>query len=143
MSDGGERPTRGVLLAHGDMARGMVDAVRKISGCEPEALLPLSNLGKSPDALQEELTDLLAGGPGIVFTDLQTGSCTLAARLVSSRDEEEIVVVCGANLPMLLDFVFHRDVPLEELMDRLVRKGRTAIRALTEHPDHADSPLSS
>lgn len=141
MSDDGVRFTRGVLLAHGDMARGMVDAVRKISDCESDALLPLSNLGKSPEALQTELAELLEGGPGIVFTDLQTGSCTLVARLVSGR-AEDIGVVCGANLPMLLDFVFHRNLPLEELMDRLVRKGRAAVRALTERPGHADSPVS-
>jgi hypothetical protein len=30
---------------------------------------------------------------------------------------------------MLLDFVFHRDLPLEELVARVVDRGRAAIRA--------------
>ena len=39
-------------------------------------------------------------------------------------------MVCGVNLPILLDFVFHRDVPLDELVTRLVEKGREGIRPL-------------
>jgi mannose/fructose-specific phosphotransferase system component IIA len=36
------------------------------------------------------------------------------------------------NLPILLDFVFHRDMPLDELVPRLVGKGRDGIRELPE-----------
>jgi hypothetical protein len=31
---------------------------------------------------------------------------------------------------MLLDFVFHRDMPLEALSERLIAKGREGIRSL-------------
>jgi mannose/fructose-specific phosphotransferase system component IIA len=119
----------------------MVNAVRGISGCDQDALLPLSNEGKSPDALRDELAELMGQGPGVIFTDLQTGSCALVARLVSGRFDG-VGVICGANLPMLLDFVFHRDLPLEQLLDRLVRKGQEAVRSLLEEPGRADPPLS-
>ena len=39
-------------------------------------------------------------------------------------------MVCGVNLPILLDFVFHRDMPLDELVPRLLEKGRSGIRPL-------------
>ena len=123
---------KGVLVAHGEMARGMVDAVRKISGQGEDALAPLSNEGCSPVALREKLEELLGSGPAVVFTDLQAGSCALAAVATSRRGNT--VVVCGANLPMLLDFVFHQDMPLNELAERLVNKGREGIRALQAPP---------
>ena len=128
MSEGGVPRVRGVLLAHGEMARGMVDAVRKISGQGEDALAPLTNEGCSPTALREKLEELLGSGPAVVFTDLQAGSCALAAVATSRRGNT--VVVCGANLPMLLDFVFHQDMPLDELAERLVSKGKEGIRAL-------------
>jgi mannose/fructose-specific phosphotransferase system component IIA len=120
------------------MARGLVDAVRKISGQE-DALSALSNEGRSPAALREALDELLGDGPAVVFTDLQAGSCALAA--VSSSGRPNVVVVCGANLPMLLDFVFHREMPLDALAERLVGKGREGIRSLrlkTTAPTAAD-----
>ena len=123
-----DRPLRGVLLAHGDMARGMVDAVRKIAGVPEEALMPLSNEGLSPGGLREALEGLLGDGPAVIFTDLQAGSCAMAAAAASRRGET--LVLCGANLPMLLDFVFHRDRPLGELKERLQEKGHQGIRSL-------------
>jgi mannose/fructose-specific phosphotransferase system component IIA len=41
------------------------------------------------------------------------------------------MVISGVNLPLLLDFVLHRDLPLPELGPRLVEKGRNAISLAT------------
>lgn len=117
---------RGVVVAHGPMARAMVDAVRRIAGDAADALVPLSNDGKAPRTLAEELDAALGDGPVVVFTDLQSGSCGMAA-LSSCRGGAERVVVCGVNLPMLLDFVFHRDLTLDELVERMVDRGRSSI----------------
>ena len=120
---------RGVLLAHGEMARGMVDAVRKISGAPEESLVPLSNEGLSPQGLREALAGILGeAGPAVIFTDLQAGSCAMAAAAAARRGGT--LVLCGANLPMLLDFVFHRELTLEELAERLQEKGHQGIRRL-------------
>lgn len=121
---------RGIVVGHADMPRGLVDAVRHIAGNAAVDLVPLSNEGKSPQQLIEELNELAGSGPVIVFADLQSGSCGIAAAY-SCRDSERRAVICGVNLPILLDFVFHRDLPLPELVDRLVGKGREAIRAVS------------
>jgi mannose/fructose-specific phosphotransferase system component IIA len=128
MSEGAKTGARGVVVAHGEMARGLVDAVRRISGHGEEVLAALSNDGRSPDSLRAELEALLGEDPAVVFTDLQAGSCALAA--VATTRRKNTVVLCGANLPMLLDFVFHRDAPLDVLAERLVEKGRQGIRSL-------------
>ena len=128
MSEAAAPRAKGVVVAHGEMAKGLVDAVHKISGQGHDALAALSNEGRSPTSLREALEQLLGEGPAVVFTDLQAGSCALAA--VASSGRTNTVVVCGANLPMLLDFVFNRDLPLETLSERLVEKGREGIRSL-------------
>lgn len=122
-------PVRGVVLGHGSMAGGMVDAVRRISGVSDKALVPISNDGKSPEALKEELTGHFGGGPLVVFTDLPSGSCAVTASICCRESVQEVVIL-GVNLPMLLDFVFHRDLPLEELVPRLVEKGKASIKGL-------------
>jgi mannose/fructose-specific phosphotransferase system component IIA len=119
-------PIRGILLAHGGMAEGIVDAVRHITGAEPDVLMPLSNRGLSPQALAEAVRDLVGDGPTILFTDLQSGSCGFAARILA-RELPGVVIVSGVNLPVLLEFVMLRELPLSELVPRLLAKGRAAI----------------
>ena len=127
MSEGPE--VRGIVVAHGAMAHGMVDAVRRIAGTAADALAPLSNEEKSPQDLKEELDRLAGDAPAILFADLLSGSCGMAA-MVAARNSDRRAVVCGVNLPVLLDFVFHRDLPMEELVTRLVAKGRDGIRTI-------------
>ena len=127
MSEGG---LRGIVLAHGDMARGMVDAVRAIGGIDEDVLVPMSNRGLSPQSLAEQVRVLSAGRPTIVFADLPGGSCGFAARLLS-RSVPGITVICGVNLPMLLDYVTHREMALEPLVERLVTKAKASIQSVT------------
>ena len=139
MSD--QTAVRGVLVGHGAMAEGLVDAVRRIAGSDPEALVPLSNDGKLPQDLSREITELVGDAPAIIFTDMPSGSCALAARL-TCRNKGPRVVVCGANLPMLLDFVFNRERPLDELAKRMLDRGRTGIQSMPKPSNH-DSPSDS
>jgi len=137
MSEAG-KGVRGVVIGHGAMATGMVDAVRRIAGVGEDVLVPLSNDGKGPDALRTELDQLIGGARVVVFTDMHAGSCAVAAR-VACREKGERAVVCGVNLPMLLDFVFNRELPLDQLVPRLVEQGRAAV---TAHMPHADPAVS-
>lgn len=115
-------------MGHGDMARGLVDAVGRIAGGSVGGLVALSNEGKGPERLRSELDTAAGEGPAVVFVDLESGSCGVAAAH-ACRGGAQRVVVCGVNLPMLLDFVFHRELPVHALAARLVERGRSAIRA--------------
>ena len=119
-------PVRGIVIGHGDMPQGLVDAVRHIAGQAADGLVAISNEGKAPDQLVTELSEAAGPGPAIVFADLRAGSCGIAAAY-SCRDRDRRAVICGVNLPMLLDFVFHRELELPELVARVVEKGRDAI----------------
>lgn len=119
---------KGIIVTHGTMGFGMVDAVRKISGAPEDAISAVSNDGMGPEDLVAAVSDLAGHQPAIIFTDLQTGSCALAARFACEKPEDRRVVF-GANLPMLIDFVFHRHLSLDDLVERLLERGRSAIRS--------------
>jgi mannose/fructose-specific phosphotransferase system component IIA len=121
---------RGIVVGHGEMARGLVDAVRRIAGDAAAAgISAVSNDGKGPDVLRSEVDAAAGPGAAIVFVDLQSGSCGLAAAYACRDCGGRRAVISGVNLPMLLDFVFNRRLSLDELVARLVDRGRSAIQA--------------
>lgn len=136
---------RGVVVAHADLADALVRAVSRIAGIA-DALTPLSNETRGPEEMRRIVEAACGAGPALVFTDLASGSCALAGRLAAAR-AGRTAVVTGSNLPMLLDFVFHRDMELEALVERLVRKGREGIGApvpgpVTGQDRDVDRPVS-
>lgn len=135
-------PARAIILGHGALAEGLVDAVRRICDIDDQTIVPLSNLGLSPERLREEIEARLGDGPVLVFTDLPSGSCSVAARRLSAG-RSDVVVVSGVNLPLLLEFVLHRHLPLAELVPRLLEKGRAGIdSAPMERGGHARPSVS-
>ena len=111
----------GVVVAHGDLAESLVRVTEQISGVVG-ALRAISNDSCSPGDLRFEIERAAGVGPGVLFVDLASGSCAFASRSVGERSSA-VAVVTGVNLPMLLDFVFHREMALPDLARRLVEKG--------------------
>lgn len=130
---------QGLVVCHGRLAQAFVDAVREIVG-EDGGLVAISNEGCSTEELERRIAPWLEGdAPIVVFSDLPSGSCTFAARhLAHARGE--VGVVGGVNLPMLLDFVFHRTLALPELLERL--RAKTGIVVDRLPPANADRPVS-
>jgi len=117
---------RGVVVAHGDLATSIVSVVDSIAGLTG-ALVPVSNSGCSPDRLKERIEAAMGeAADTIVFVDLASGSCGFAGRAVG-RLRGRTAVLSGFNLATLLDFVFHRDMELVSLAERLVHKGQAAL----------------
>ena len=120
---------RAIVAGHGDFALGVVSAVAQITG-RGEVFIPVSNRGLGADDIERMLREqIAASGARVIFTDLPAGSCTIAARRVQ-RDRPEVVVVTGANLATLLDFVFHAEQPAGEAATHAADKGRAALTVL-------------
>jgi mannose/fructose-specific phosphotransferase system component IIA len=119
--------TRGVVVAHGNLAHCLVETTESISGVSG-VLLPISNAGCAPGALASRIRDAIAEDDAVIFVDLASGSCAHAARLVGHEDARS-PVVSGVNLPMLLDFVFHLELGAAELAERVAEKGRAGAVA--------------
>jgi len=118
---------RGVVVAHGELAPALIAAAEEISGLRG-ALVPVSNTGLGREALEERVMEAVAGQPAVVFVDLPSGSCLFAAmrRLASLAG---VRVVTGVNLVMLLEFLFHRADPPEEVARRAAEAGARGISA--------------
>jgi mannose/fructose-specific phosphotransferase system component IIA len=126
-----------LLVAHRGLAEGLLAAAEAILG-ERLPVDHLSNEGKSPRELGKEIDAWLAAHPGpvLILADLGFGSCCQTARLVS-RDRDEVAVLAGVNLPIVLAVVRSRaalDFP--SYVRHLVDRGRESVE-----PYLAGNPL--
>ena len=117
---------RGVVVCHGGLAKGLVEAAESISGVTG-VLLPVSNSGCDRDALETRVAEAVEGHPSVVFVDLASGSCLFAV-LKRLRALPAVKVVTGVNLAMLVDFVFHLSLTPDAAAERAVAAGIKAIR---------------
>jgi PTS system mannose-specific IIA component len=115
----------GVIVAHTDVATALLAAVRAIAG-EDAGLEAVSNSGCDRAALTRALEAAVGGRPAVVFTDMAGGSCAHTA-VALARGRGDLRVVTGVNLAMLVDFAFHRDLPVDAAARRAVEVGRTAV----------------
>ena len=115
----------GVIVAHTDVAEALLAAVRAIVGDET-GLVAVSNRGSDLKALMKRIDEAVEGWPALIFTDMPGGSCAHTAAALA-RGRPELRVVTGVNLAMLLDFVFHRELPLEAAAERAVQTGRVSV----------------
>jgi N-acetylgalactosamine PTS system EIIA component len=117
---------KAIVIGHGEFATGMQTAVDRITG-QGAALLALSVQDRSLVQIEAWLREnLQATGILVVFTDLQAGSATMAARK-ALRDLTNVTLVVGANLPMLLDFVLSNAASPVEAANHAAERGRAAI----------------
>ncbi len=118
---------RAIVAGHGAFPEGLVSAVNQISGCG-DVFLAVSNSGMSGSDIEETLRSEASVGIRVFFTDLPGGSATLAVRRLM-RTDPDLVLVTGANLATLLEFVFQPDEDPREAAKRSAEKGRAAIVA--------------
>lgn len=126
-------PVPALLVTHGRLGEALLGAARAIAG--PVADVDaMSNEGLSRDALVAAVGERLAGfGPrgGFVFADVVGGSCAQAALAAAARGAGPVRVLCGVNLPMLLDYL-HNRTRLEPaaLADHVLARGRASVQLL-------------
>ncbi len=125
-----------VIVSHGAMANGMLDAARMIVG-EQEGMQAVS-LEEMEDV--EGLIEKIAAavekvdtGDGVlVLVDVFGASpFNASARLTLTRDK--MFVITGMNLPMLLELAIHRQGSnLDELVKIALEAGTSSIKTLSE-----------
>jgi mannose/fructose-specific phosphotransferase system component IIA len=115
-----------VVVAHGALALALVQETERISG-QRGVLVPVSNQDSSREEIERRIETAVGDQPSVVFVDMPCGSCFFAAMHLA-RLNPGVRVVTGVNLSMLLDFVYHHALPVDEGAARAAVKGTDAIR---------------
>ncbi len=120
---------RGVIIGHGDFAQAMLSTAERIVG-KQELIETISNTGLSCESLDNKVKESIDRNKNyetIVFVDLPGGSCTISCFNLL-KDNKNIKVICGVNLPMLLEFIMLRDkYSADRLIAVLIKKGQDNI----------------
>lgn len=125
---------RAIIAGHGDFATGLVSAVEQITG-RGHLLLPIVTRALGSEEIADALRDAMEKTQAtVVFTDLPAGSCTIAARRLQ-RERSDLLVVTGANVPALLDFVFQAALAPSDAAVRAAEKGRGALTLVGRRGD--------
>jgi PTS system ascorbate-specific IIA component len=119
-----------VILAQGDMGRGLLSAVEHVMGKIPPALdVQPIDYHESQEALAQALDERLRrldGGDGVlILADIYGSSHTNAACRLLRPGRVELV--SGVNLPMLVRVLNYRHLGMEELLRKALTGGAEGI----------------
>ena len=126
-ASGTEVRHRAIVAGHGEFAAGLVSAVEQITG-RGEQLIPVAVHKLGVEDIEALLRQRMVEANVRVITDLQAGSCTMASRRIL-RGMDDAVLIAGANLPTLLDFVFSEGRTPAEAARHAAERGKSAIAA--------------
>lgn len=117
---------RAIVAGHGSLPQGLVNAVDCISGHGSDFIV-LSNFGLAGSDIEDKLRAAVSEfGVRVFFTDLPGGSATIAVRRMM-RTDPGLVLVTGANLSTLLEFVFLSEVDPVDAARTAAEKGRGTL----------------
>lgn len=119
-----------VVINHGEFGKWLIKSAELIVG-RIEDIHHLSLLeGMSLESLLNLGNEVLEGikGEVIILTDMYGGTPNAAA--LHFQRSYKCKVICGANLPMLLDLLINRDrsdMSLEEITQSCIHAGKESI----------------
>lgn len=122
----------GIIFAHSDLPKAYEKALKSIFG-KISNFAFLSNTGLSAIEMKRKLLKKIAKIKNkqiVVFVDTIGGSCWQAC-LPLKRRFENIAVLSGFNLPVLLKFLQYRDkTDFPSLLSLLTKAGKEAIKTM-------------
>lgn len=124
-----------ILVGHGGFASGMASAATAILGAQEKFLAVDFAMNETGESLHGRIQAAMAElqcEKTLLFTDVLGGTpFNCAALLAQANDNVEVVT--GTNLPMLLEALLHRNVQqLPELARKIAGNGQESIRVLRD-----------
>jgi PTS system mannose-specific IIA component len=125
-----------VLVSHGEMATGMLDAARMIVGEQERTLAIGLNEMDDVEGLMERIAaavDEVDTGDGVLLLVDAFGASPFNASARLAMQRKNIEVITGMNLPMLLELAVQRDgQSLDGLVQIALDAGKSSIRTLSD-----------
>lgn len=125
-----------LLLSHGRLSEEFLNTIKLIMG-EQQGVHALG-LGAS-ESIEDFMNRIIAeysklnNGDGIlVLTDLYGGTPTNAAIYGLLNKYDNLEILTGLNLPILLDAIIRRNQPMDELIVSLKKAGLDGIVSIRE-----------
>ena len=134
-----------VLVSHGSLAQGLLNALQMIAG-QQQAIVCLAL--NETDAVDELVTrigtavDQVAGEEGaLILVDMLGASpFNASARLALSRPGQKMDIITGMNLPMLIELATQREnLTLKDAVAAACKSGSQGIVTLSDLMRQADS----
>ncbi|MFN3613141.1 MAG: PTS sugar transporter subunit IIA [Rubrimonas sp.] len=118
-----------VIVAHGGLATELLAATEHVVGPQARAVAvstaPADDLRAKQAEINAAVAEVNEGHGVVLVTDMFGGTpCNLAIGAMASDDVE---VVYGANLPLLVKLAKMRDRPMTEAIDAALEAGRKYI----------------
>lgn len=119
-----------VIVAHGGLAEELLRAAEHVVGPLERALAvglgPRDDLAERRTAIEEAVTQVDSGAGVVILTDLFGGTPSNLAIATRARFDN-VDVVTGANLPMMMKLAKSRNLPRREAVAAAVDAGRRYI----------------
>lgn len=121
-----------ILTGHGQFSNGLASAIEMVAGDQPAfKIVPFegSQAAAYGDELREAITSMRSECDGVlVFVDLLGGTPFNQAMMISN-DVDNVEVVTGTNLPMMIELLLTRGAgaTLSELGEQAVAVGQAGV----------------
>jgi PTS system mannose-specific IIA component len=131
----GAGPAAYLLIAHGNLAGEMLNALEFIAGRQPRfralAIDHALDVDSARDCLAKVLDEHDSGGGVMILTDLFGGAPSNIA--LSFMDERNIEIVAGVNMPMLIHAAtLDESLTLRQKADKLRDYGKNNVFVASE-----------
>lgn len=119
-----------IITGHGNFATGLTSSVKLITGLE-KALVPIDfEETMSSEDLKVKLTEEINSGDEeavVIFTDIAGGTPFNQSVLLRSGNDN-IEIVAGTNLPILVEAVLSQEQEVDALLSKLIDSGKNNIK---------------
>ena len=132
-----------ILTGHGHFSTGLKSALDMIAGPQPAfEIVPFEEegAGQYGEKLREAVKAMRAETDGVlIFCDLMGGTPFNQSMMITA-EQDNVSVVAGTNLPMLIDIVMSRsdDSAIADLVAEAVEVGKEGVCHMELGADAAD-----